>query len=352
MSFDRSSGTFGDEIASKPYAQRLSTASARSNSLFSTTSLEAIMSSRTDENHNSAQDGRLLALKVVGKINLRIERQSYDELTRIINQIPGEVLMVILHRLALEDLLKDIPNSLSVLSAFYIKLYKDCSENGFSIKQLNCEDIIHHLVSYFTEIFKFNDQTYFSARSKDFMRNILFVCSRLDTGLRDRLQERVKILSSVLEGFSAHTLVEIVSRSSAMYYMRLHEALKIEIERAVAHYKAAIQKLAEVFHNIPHQTFEGAAISADAKREELEKRSAESTREMTQQLIEDRLVFNQSVLNAVETKTRNPLSVGDLMGKLRKRVHNDKEVKVYLCRVYDVFLFVCFVYVFIRTCTP
>lgn len=283
------------------------------------------MTSAKDENHSRAKDGRLLALKVVGKINLRIERQSYDELTKIINQIPGEVLMVILNRLALEDLHKDIPNSLCVLSAFYLKIYTDCSANEFSMKQLNCEDVIQHLVKYFTEIFKFNDQTYSSARSKEFMKNILFVCSQVDTGLYDRLQERVKMLSSVLDGLSEHTLVEMASKSSSTYCMGLHEALKIEIERTITHYKTATQKLSEVFQNIRHHTFEGTTTRNGGKSE-VKCFNMESMKEMTQQHIEDRLFFNQSVLNAVETKTRNQPTVGDLMAKLERRVQTDKEV--------------------------
>ena len=333
MSLNHSVNTFDYENGKNSYAKRYSTASVQSESLFSATNFQVIMSSTTDRNHNRAHDGRILALKVVGKINLRIERKSYDELTKIINQLPGEVLMLILNRVDIEELHKDIPNSLSVLSALYMKIYSDCSSNGFSIKNLNCEDVVQHLVKYFTELLKFNNQTYCSARSKEFMRNILFVCARVDTGLYGRLKDRVNMLSCVLDGFSQHTLVRMGSISSATYCMRLHEALKIEIEKTLTRYKASIQKLSEVFQNIPHETFEEVAIGSNAKQKPDEK-SFEKIKEMTQQHIEDRLFFNQSVLNAVEPKTRNSLSVSDLIAKLERRVQSDKEVNV--CHLFSL----------------
>ncbi|KAK3714629.1 hypothetical protein QZH41_002631 [Actinostola sp. cb2023] len=40
-------------------------------------------------------DGRVLVLKVIGKINLRIERKDYDDLTNIFHQVPGDVLVLI-----------------------------------------------------------------------------------------------------------------------------------------------------------------------------------------------------------------------------------------------------------------
>lgn len=287
-------------------------------------------------------DGRLLVLKVIGKINLRIERREYDDLTGIINQIPGDVLFLILNKLNIERLYQDIPSSLCVISAVFSKLQTDSKER-FPKTILRSEDVVHHLVRYFSELLKYNDYTFASAHSRDCIRNILSICLKNKKDLNEIFSQRIEQFSKALEGFSQHTLVEIVSRSAAKYCMKLHEALKIEMERATAHYKMALQKFTDVLQNVPHQNIDvtpgtTTGTSGTNMDDELEEKTAEHMRLLTQKLIEDRLYFNQSLMNAVDRGSKGQLSVAMLTNKLESRVKHDKEVSilnemcVFLCQ--------------------
>jgi hypothetical protein len=113
--------------------------------------------------------------------------------------------------------------------------------------------------------------------------------------------------------------------------MKLHEALKIEMERATAHYKIALHKFNDVLQNVPHQNIDVTPVCAGTNMDdELEEKTAEHMRLLTQKLIEDRLYFNQSILNAVDKGSKGQISVSMLMSKLESRVKHDKEVGLYL----------------------
>ncbi|EDO36896.1 predicted protein [Nematostella vectensis] len=277
--------------------------------------------SQTEEDRLA--DGRLLVLKVIGKINLRIDRREYDDLKSIVKQIPGDVLVLILNKLSIDRLYQDVPSSLGVVAAVYQKISSDCGDR-FPVGILRGDDFIHYLVRYFSELLKFNDQTFSSARSREHIKTIFAICLQNDKRLKERLLLRVKQFARVLEGFAEHTLVEIVSRSASKYCLKLHEALRIEMERATAHYKVALHRFNEVLQRVSHQNIDVA--HAGANKEELEERTAEHMRLLTRKTIEDRLFFNQSVLNAVDKGARGQVSVTLLAGKLESRVKHDKEV--------------------------
>ncbi|XP_032233020.2 uncharacterized protein LOC5508369 [Nematostella vectensis] len=279
------------------------------------------MTSQTEEDRLA--DGRLLVLKVIGKINLRIDRREYDDLKSIVKQIPGDVLVLILNKLSIDRLYQDVPSSLGVVAAVYQKISSDCGDR-FPVGILRGDDFIHYLVRYFSELLKFNDQTFSSARSREHIKTIFAICLQNDERLKERLLLRVKQFARVLEGFAEHTLVEIVSRSASKYCLKLHEALRIEMERATAHYKVALHRFNEVLQRVSHQNIDVA--HAGANKEELEERTAEHMRLLTRKTIEDRLFFNQSVLNAVDKGARGQVSVTLLAGKLESRVKHDKEV--------------------------
>lgn len=289
------------------------------------------MASQSEEERLA--DGRLLVLKVIGKINLRIERREYDDLASIINQIPGDVLLLILNKLNIQQLYQDIPSSLCAISAVFSKLQTDSKEQ-FPKTILRSEDVVHHLVRYFSELLKYNNHTFASAQSREFIRNILDICLKNEKELEENFSQRIEHFSRALEGFSQHTLVEIVSRSAAKYCMKLHEALKIEMERATAHYKIALQKFNDVLQNVPHQNIDVSprmnevGASGTNMDDELEEKTAEHMRLLTQKLIEDRLYFNQSIMNAVDRGSKGQLSVAMLTNKLESRVKHDKEVSL------------------------
>lgn len=264
-------------------------------------------------------DGRLLVLKVIGKINLRIERKDYDDLASIFEQVPGDVLVLILNKISLDGLYSDIPSSLGPLAALYTKLHKDCRDR-FPNTVLSGQDVIHHLVRYFSELLKFNDDTFASARSREYIRQILKICCLNDEKLGETLSARFKNLTRLIKGFTQHTLVELVSRSATKYCMNIHEALKIEMERAMAHFKLALNNMTEVSQTIPEHNLD------IPPENDLDEKTAQQIRQLSNKLIEQRLCFNQAILEAVDKAGKDQMSVATLRSKLETRVQHDKQV--------------------------
>lgn len=271
------------------------------------------------------QDGKLLVLKVIGKVNLRIERKEYQELIRIVNQIPGDVLVLISDNLSIESLYADIPSSLATLEALFSKIFYD-RQGRLPDHGLSSDDFVHHLVRYFVDVLKYNNQTFASARSREHIKNIFNICTQMDDSLQQRLLQRAEQFSKALSGFSEHALLETITRSSATYYMKMHEALKTELERAVSHYKHALQKLSDALLSVPHKSAELSSVIAGHSQADMDDKTTQYMRKMSGQSIEQRLFFNQSLFNAVQINSRDKLLVTDLVDKLEARINHDKEV--------------------------
>ena len=276
---------------------------------------------------DSLEDGKILVLKVIGKVNLRIERKEYQELTRILNQIPGDVLVLILDNLSMESLYADIPSSLASLAALYSKIFYDrqgkLPDHGFS-----SDDFVHRLVRYFVDVLKYNNQTFASARSREHIKTIFKVCAQIDNYLLERIVQRVEQLSKALKGFSEHSLLETKTRSSATRYMRMPEALKSELEWAINHYKSSLQRLADVLLSMPDNHGELDLSSSAHNKVDIDEKTIQYMRKLSRKTIEDRLSFNQSLLSAVQESSRDKLLINGLIDSLGTRINHDKEVRV------------------------
>ena len=270
-------------------------------------------------------DGRILVLKVIGKVNVRIERKEYADLIKIVHQLPCDVLVLILDDLSMEKLYKDIPNSLAALEAFFSKIHCDRGADRFPAKLLRSEEFIHSLVRYFSDLLKFNNQTFSSPQSREHIKTVFSICAQTEPDFRRKLAERVKSYDEALRGFDKHELVEMVSRSSTKYHMRIHEALKSETERLVSQHKAALQRLAELFYKLPHQEFDISMPSPAMGQQKLKEHTLQHMQSLSAKVIENRLFFNTSVLTAVETPAKNHATVAALTAKLQARVKHDKK---------------------------
>ena len=277
-------------------------------------------SSKTDQ--DPLEDGKILVLKVIGKINLRIERKEYQDLTRIVNQIPGDVIVLILDNLLIESLYADIPSSLTSLAALYSKIWHD-SERRFPDHGCTSDEFVHYLARYFADVLKYNSQTFASACSREHIKTIFQICTQMDATLHARVKKTVEQFSKALNGFTEHT------NSSETFYIKIHEALKSELERAVSYYKSALEKLADTTLKLPKNSPELSwTPSRSRKNADLEGKTAQYPRAMSEQSIEDRLYFNQSLLSAVQINARDKLLIDDLIEKLEKRIDHDKIVRL------------------------
>ncbi|XP_068745365.1 meiosis-specific nuclear structural protein 1-like [Montipora capricornis] len=301
------------------------------------TNRERRFDSTASNEQDPLEDGKILVLKVIGKINLRIERKDYQDLIRIVNQIPGDVIVLMLDNLLIESLYADIPSSLASLAALYSKIWYD-RKGRLPDHGCSTDEFVHHLLRYFADVLKHNSQTYASAGSREHMKTIFRICTQMDETLRERLIQRTERFSKALSGFTEHTSLEAITRSSETRYMKIHEALKTEMERTINHYKSALQKLSDKMLKVPIHTEEtSSAISGRSSETDLKDRAASYMRTMSGQAIEDRLYFNQSVLSAVQIKSSDQLLVNGLIEKLEKRIDHDKIVLQLLSQLRKEF---------------
>ncbi|KAK2572704.1 Mitochondria-eating protein [Acropora cervicornis] len=275
-------------------------------------------SSKTDQ--DPLEDGKILVLKVIGKINLRIERKEYQDLTRIVNQIPGDVVVLILDNLLIESLYADIPSSLTSLAAIYSKIWHD-SERRRPDYGCTSDEFVHHLARYFADDLKYNSQTFASACSRDHIKTIFQICTQMDGTLHARVKQTAEQFSNALNGFTEHT------NSSEAFYIKIHEALKSELKRTVSYYKSALEKLADTTSKFPKSSSELSwTPTRSRKKADLESKTTQYPRAMSGQSLEERLYFNQSLLSAVQINSRDKLLINDLIEELEKRIDHDKIV--------------------------
>ncbi|XP_029212917.2 uncharacterized protein LOC114976615 [Acropora millepora] len=275
-------------------------------------------SSKTDQ--DPLEDGKILVLKVIGKINLRIERKEYQDLTRIVNQIPGDVVVLILDNLLIESLYADIPSSLTSLAAIYSKIWHD-SERRRPDHGCTSDEFVHHLARYFADDLKYNSQTFASACSRDHIKTIFQICTQMDGTLHARVKETAEQFSKALNGFTEQT------NSSEAFYIKIHEALKSELKRTVSYYKSALEKLADTTSKFAKSSSELSwTPTRSRKKADLESKTAQYPRAMSGQSLEERLYFNQSLLSAVQINSRDKLLINDLIEELEKRTDHDKIV--------------------------
>lgn len=277
-------------------------------------------SSKTDQ--DPLEDGKILVLKVIGKINLRIERKEYQDLTRIVNQIPGDVVVLILDNLLIESLYADIPSSLTSLAAIYSKIWHD-SERRRPDYGCTSDEFVHHLARYFADDLKYNSQTFASACSRDHIKTIFQICTQMDGTLHARVKQTAEQFSKALNGFTEHT------NSSEAFYIKIHEALKSELKRTVSYYKSALEKLADTTSKFPKSSSEVSWTPIRSrKKADLESKTAQYPRAMSGQSLEERLYFNQSLLSAVQINSRDKLLINGLIEELEKRIDHDKIVRM------------------------
>ena len=108
--------------------------------------------------------------------------------------------------------------------------------------------------------------------------------------------------------------------------MKMEEALKAELERAVSHYNSALRKLSDVSSKATRINSEFSSVVAANSQADMDEKTSQYMRKLSGQTIEDRLLFNQSLLNAVQVNSRDKLLIHVLIEKLEVRINHDKEV--------------------------
>lgn len=136
--------------------------------------------------------------------------------------------------------------------------------------------------------------------------------------LKKQLYCKKRSLDKAIEGMGHHGLVG----TSDDTLMNLHEALKLEFERVIQQYKTAVQKLEELAlaknkEPTTRSLSQGPAPTNSSHQRLLSLRQEE---------IQERLIKNKTLLNAIEPCSFTNHALQILLGILQKRIDYDKEV--------------------------
>lgn len=139
-----------------------------------------------------------------------------------------------------------------------------------------------------------------------------------EPSLRKQIYSKKRALDRAIEGMGHHGLVG----TSDDTLMNLHEALKLEFERVIQQYKTAVQKLEELSlaknkEPITRSLSQGPAPTNSSHQRLLSLRQDE---------IQERLIKNKTLLNAIEPCSFTNHALQILLGILQKRIDYDKEV--------------------------
>ncbi|XP_035211975.1 uncharacterized protein LOC118186078 [Stegodyphus dumicola] len=249
------------------------------------------------------------------RVILLYENQQYREAANFINRLHRSIFKSILEDLPVDMFVEAMPQSLPILEALYAKVFLSDGLN-FPLRLLRPESVIMQMAKLFShrEIFE----------SQENVQNpIVLSCKKLikvivlsEPRLKKQMISRKRALEKAVEGLGQHGLVGTSDKT----LMNLHEALKVEFERAIHQYKIAVQKLDELCL-APRQLVTRSLSYGPAPT----KASHQRQLSLRQDEIQERLIKNKSLLNVIEpTLTDHSLKL--LLKILRKRVEIDKDI--------------------------
>lgn len=240
----------------------------------------------------------------VKRILLLYENAQYREAANFVNRLSHGTFKAILDQLPVDLFVEAMPHSLSILEALYAKVFlsSDCG-----VKVLRPDHVLMRLVKLFTGTTAGGADRWLGST-----RKLLKVIVLSEPKLRKALQVRRRSLDKAVEGLGQHGLVG----TSDETLTNLHDALKVEFQKLVDTYKAALLKLEE--------------LSLSGKRDGVSKGPAPVQASHQRQLslqqtdIQERLIKNKTLLNVVEPVLENK-SMAILLTILKRRVEYDKD---------------------------
>ncbi|XP_015924662.1 uncharacterized protein [Parasteatoda tepidariorum] len=247
----------------------------------------------------------------VRRVVLLYENQQYREAANFINRLHTSIFKSIVDDLPMDEFVEGLPQSLPILEALYAKVFLSDGLN-FPMRLLRPERVIMQMA----KLLSHRDLIDFTV---DAPNPIILSCKKLikmivlsEPRLKKQMIGRKRALEKAVEGIGQHGLVG----TSDKILMNLHEALKVELERAIHQYKIAVQKLDCLTSKHTKSLSYGPAPTKASHQRQLSLRQDE---------IQERLIKNKSLLNVIEP-TLTDHSLGLLLKILRKRVEIDKDI--------------------------
>ena len=255
-------------------------------------------------NHSSDVSPRL----AVKRISLLASHQQYKDAADFIHRLPSVTVRSALPDLPMETLVESMPLSLPVVEALF------CTAGEASPDLLHVDRVVWQMVRFFAqqeECLTGDIRWEFCGPFVILCRDVLRVVARVHPTLRKSLVQRRKQLEKAIEGMGHHGLVGTSDESLTS----LHEALKLEFEKVVRSYTAALSTLQELSNENKGHVSRGPAPIQASHQRQLSINSHD---------IQERLIKNKSLLNIVEPTLGNH-SLDILLGILQRRIEHDKD---------------------------
>lgn len=248
-----------------------------------------------------------------------MRRLSFPAFRQILPQLPADIFV------------ESMPHSLPILEALYAKLFLAGDSKLLGKAQsLRPEAVVWQLVKFFASqddgLLQVSAGPNAGQVKWEFCGPFISSCKRLlkvllsaEPRLRRLLADRKRALMKAVEGLGQHGMVG----TSDEQLINLHNALKMEFEKAQKTYHSALSKLDML-------SLVNTARGANSNKGTVNGKTAPIAQSHQRQLslkaaeIQERLIKNKSLLNVVEPTLENtPLEV--LLGILQQRIELDKE---------------------------
>lgn len=254
------------------------------------------------------------------RIALLFENHKYEDCAILINRLNLTVLETIVSELPMDIFVEATPMSLGIIDVLFTKLYTS-DEDNFPVDSLVPDKVVKHIIHWLANCedpavkHKLPPQE----NSMPFARRILHIVYKTEPKVLMKLRKQRNTLNKTIESLGKHGMVD----ASDNKLMALHDALRQEFDKMSHQYRNAIQKLDELSlaHRspIPSSVNKGPAPTGASHQRLLQ---------MSQTEVQDRLIKNKSLLNAVEPAASNTL-LSRLLKILEDRIEYDKDVLFY-----------------------
>ncbi|KAA0191865.1 hypothetical protein HAZT_HAZT003847 [Hyalella azteca] len=259
--------------------------------------------------HFSAASSEVSPRLAVKRVTLLASHQQFRDAAEFIHRLPGVTVRSALTDLPMDTLVEAMPLSLPVIEAIY------CTAGEVSAEVLHVERVVWQMVRFFAqqeECLTGDIRWEFCGPFVNLCRDVLRVVAKIQPSLRRTLLHRRRQLERAIEGMGHHGLVGTSDESLTS----LHDALKLEFEKVVKSYTAALATLQELgTGNKGHNISKGPAPIQASHQRQLS---------IAPQDIQERLIKNKSLLNIVEPTLGNH-SLDILLGILQRRIEHDKD---------------------------
>ncbi|KAK7494663.1 hypothetical protein BaRGS_00014061 [Batillaria attramentaria] len=261
------------------------------------------------------------------KLAVLFDNGKVAECAALVRRLTAITLDAILSQLPIDILHDALPASLPVLEAIYVKVHQS-SPGHLPTDLLRTDSLIQRLVALFAKqspAWPANHSQPAGGSGGEekncnlhvpCCRSILRVVMATEPNFRRTVAQRKRALDRCLRKMGRHGLVG----SAGGQLMGLHEALRVEFEREVAQFRAALHKLEELhLAGSKHGHHDRNVTSGHAPSEASHQRLMQVTRSDVQ----ERIIKNKTLLNVVEPAAHN-LHLARLLRTLRARIEYDK----------------------------